>query len=83
MKILSFFIICSFLFSNSINAQLNPVKWDYAAKKISNEEFELTFTATIDKGWNIYSQHTDPSGPVPTSITVSYTHLTLPTIYSV
>jgi len=68
MKILSFFIICSFFLSNNINAQSNPVKWAYAAKKISTEEFEVTFTATIDKGWNIYSQHTDPSGPVPTSI---------------
>ncbi len=68
MKIFSFFIVSFFLFSNNAISQINPVKWDYTAKKINNEEFELTFTATIDNGWNIYSQHTDPSGPVPTSI---------------
>lgn len=55
------------LFSNITFSQVNPVKWEYAAKKISEEEFEVTFTATVDNGWNIYSQHTDPSGPVPTS----------------
>lgn len=68
MKTFSFLLFFCFLFSNSIYAQLNPVKWDYKAKKINAEEFEVIFTATIDNGWNIYSQHTDPSGPVPTSI---------------
>jgi len=68
MKTFSFLLFCCLLFSNNVLSQINPVKWDYAAKKINNEEFEVIFTATIDKGWNIYSQHTDPSGPVPTSI---------------
>ena len=68
MKTFSFLLFFCLLFSNNIDAQINPVKWDYAAKKINDGEFEVTFTATIDKGWNIYSQHTDPSGPVPTSI---------------
>lgn len=66
-NIFSLLLFC-FLFSNNINAQINPVKWEYGAKKINDGEFEVTFTAIIDKGWNIYSQHTDPSGPVPTSI---------------
>jgi len=68
MKTFSFLLFCCLLFSNNVLSQINPVKWDYTAKKINNEEFEVTFTATIDNGWNIYSQHTDPSGPVPTSI---------------
>ena len=68
MKTFSFLLCCCLFFSNNIIAQINPVSWDYAAKKINDDEFEVTFTATIDKGWNIYSQHTDPSGPVPTSI---------------
>ena len=68
MKIFSFCLFCCLLLSNNLISQANPVTWNYAAKKINNEEFEVTFTATIDNGWNIYSQHTDPSGPVPTSI---------------
>ena len=68
MKIFSFLVFFFFAFSNNINAQLNPVKWEIAAKKITEAEYELTFTAKADKGWYIYSQHTDPSGPIPTSI---------------
>ena len=68
MKIYAILVFFCLLFANNINAQVDPVKWTHGAKKISNTEFEVTFTATIDKGWNIYSQHTDPSGPVPTSI---------------
>ncbi len=68
MRTFSFLLLCCLFFSNNVIAQINPVKWDYAATKINDTEFEVTFTATIDNGWNIYSQHTDPSGPVPTSI---------------
>jgi len=66
MKLSYFLLLFSFLFSNNIQAQ-NPVKWAYAAKKITDTEYEVNFTATVDNGWSIYSQHTDPSGPVPTT----------------
>ena len=50
--------------SDGINA---PVKWTFASKKINDEEFELTFTATVDEKWKLYSQHTDPDNdPIPT-----------------
>ena len=41
---------------------LDPVKWDL---KVMNNV--ATFTANMDKGWSIYSQHTSDEGPVPTS----------------
>lgn len=66
MKLTYFLLFFSFLFSTSITAQ-TPVKWDFAAKKIQDTEYEITFTATVDSGWSIYSQYTDPSGPVPTA----------------
>ena len=66
MKLTYFFLFFSFLFSTNIQAQ-NPVKWDFATKKIQDSEYEITFTATVNPGWSIYSQHTDPSGPVPTA----------------
>lgn len=65
MKLTSFLLFFSFLFSTNIYAQ-NPVKWEFAVKKIQETEYEITFTANVDAGWSIYSQHTDPSGPVPT-----------------
>jgi len=47
---------------------LDPVSWDFALEKLSGEEYNLVYTANIDKGWTVYSQFTDDDGPVPTSI---------------
>ena len=48
----------------SIAQMFDPVHWEQEIKSLGNNEYELIFKATIDKGW---------------SISVSYTHLTLPT----
>ena len=47
---------------------LNPVTWTTTSKKIKDKTYEVHLTATIDKGWHIYSQFTPEGGPVPTSI---------------
>lgn len=48
----------------------DPAKWQFDYKKISDTEYDLILTATLDKGWNIYSQFTDPNnGPLPTTFT--------------
>lgn len=49
------------------NGILEPVKWSFASNSLGNDEFELTFTANMDEGWSIYSQHTSDDGPVPTA----------------
>ncbi|WP_353134538.1 protein-disulfide reductase DsbD domain-containing protein [Pseudopedobacter sp.] len=46
---------------------LNPVKWSYASKKINDKEAVIFLKATIQPGWNIYSQYVEDGGPVPTS----------------
>lgn len=46
---------------------LEPVKWSFDSKSLGNDQFELTMTANMDKGWSIYSQHTSDDGPVPTA----------------
>lgn len=46
---------------------LEPVKWSFDTKIISNTEAELLFTAKIDKTWHLYSQHLPEDGPVPTT----------------
>ncbi|MBQ8704534.1 MAG: thioredoxin family protein [Bacteroidales bacterium] len=45
--------------------QLDPAKWTYTVKETSATEAELVFTAKIDDGWHLYSQYTDPAGPLP------------------
>ena len=56
------------LFVHTISAQvINPVKWDFTVKKISKTESELVFTATMEAGWHVYSQHVPEGGPIPTS----------------
>ncbi len=35
---------------------LQPVTWQFDTKKISDDEVELVFTATIDNHWHLYAQ---------------------------
>lgn len=61
-----FFAVMAF----ELNAQvLTPVKWNFSFKSISKNEAELVFTATIDKGWHLYSQDIPAGGPIPTKFT--------------
>ena len=45
---------------------LKPVKWSTSVTKISATEYELVATATIEKGWHLYSQTIPEDGPKPT-----------------
>jgi thiol:disulfide interchange protein DsbD len=45
---------------------LNPVHWNYSAKKIGSGQYILHMTAQIDAGWHIYAQDAG-EGPIPTS----------------
>ena len=60
------FIIFSFCFT-SLNSQiLEPVKWSFDSNQISENQYELIFTADIDPTWAIYSQLAN-EGPIPTT----------------
>lgn len=48
---------------------LEPVKWATSVNKVSNTDYELITTATIDKGWHLYSQNVPEDGPIPTTFT--------------
>ena len=56
------------LFSSVVYGQ-DPVKWTFKKEQVSNTEFDLVFTAKIEKGWNTYSMYTEDNGPVPTALT--------------
>lgn len=55
--------------SGIIGQVKKPVKWSYAARKISECKYELHMTATLEKGWHIYSKITPEGGAIPTSFT--------------
>jgi thiol:disulfide interchange protein DsbD len=47
---------------------LNPVKWELSIVPVEPLEYELVFTANIEKNWAIYSQFLEEGGPLPTVI---------------
>ena len=49
--------------------QLDPVKWTYTVNETSATEADLVFTAKLDAGWHMYSQYTDPMGPIAIAFT--------------
>ncbi|MFN0290147.1 protein-disulfide reductase DsbD domain-containing protein [Pedobacter helvus] len=62
--VLAFFLS----FSVGLKAQIEkPVKWSYAAKKISAVEAVVYMKATIDVPWHIYSAYQLHGGPTKTS----------------
>ncbi|QDO95566.1 cytochrome C biogenesis protein [Formosa sediminum] len=66
-KILLLFVL---IVSGTVNSQiLEPVKWNTSVNKISETEYELIATASIDKGWHLYSQNVPENGPIPTTFT--------------
>jgi thiol:disulfide interchange protein DsbD len=50
----------------------NPVSWTFSAKKIDDKTFEVHMTATIQKGWHLYSQdQPEDAIAVPTSFSLT------------
>ncbi|MGI4751989.1 MAG: protein-disulfide reductase DsbD domain-containing protein [Janthinobacterium lividum] len=69
MKKSALLVALSFLSTGLFAQILTPVKWSYAAKKISKTEAVLLLKATIDNGWHIYSTQQKDGGPVKTEFT--------------
>ena len=62
------FIISFIIYSFSSSAQIyDPVKWDFSYEKKGDKQYELIFTATIDKNSHIYAMDIPDGGPIPTS----------------
>ncbi|MEL6863669.1 MAG: protein-disulfide reductase DsbD domain-containing protein [Bacteroidota bacterium] len=67
MRVLSFFLFL-LLLSQSAWAQLEPVQWSFEVEKVNDLEYDVIFTARMDKGWSVYSQYLESDqGPVATS----------------
>src|SRR5580658_8758611 len=64
------FLVIALIFSVGAYAQIEaPVKWSYAAKRISSTEAVVFLRATIQDGWHIYSLNVKDGGPIKTSFT--------------
>ncbi|WP_136669206.1 cytochrome c biogenesis protein CcdA [Flavobacterium sp. H122] len=48
---------------------LNPVSWKTSVEKKSETEFVITFNATIEPEWHMFSQFTPDGGSLPTVFT--------------
>lgn len=55
-----------FLAAGAVNAQENPVKWEFTVEPVNEQEAVLVFSATVTGGYHLYAQQQDPLGPLPT-----------------
>ena len=63
-----FLLFINLLFTTLLFGQIeDPVSWSFQQKDLGNGEFDLVATATIEKGWYIYSQNLEEGGPVATT----------------
>ena len=71
-------LILALLGATGINAQIfNPVKWKSSIVMTGDKTGEIVLTATIDRGWHMYSNDVDPdAGPTPLS-TIRRIHVML------
>jgi thiol:disulfide interchange protein len=61
-------IISLFLIATYASSQIyDPVSWDFSFEKKGEKQYELIFTASIDKNSHIYSMDIPDGGPIPTS----------------
>lgn len=47
---------------------LEPVTWSFSSAQLEGNKYQLTYEATIDEGWYVYSQYINDGGPIPTAI---------------
>lgn len=69
MKHIGFLFLC-LLMGFSASAQFGqdaPVTWEFKATQVEDNIFLLEFTADVESGWYVYSQHIADGGPIPTS----------------
>ncbi len=68
MKNSRFFFLGFLMFLGlALSAQiLEPVKWSFSSKKLTDSTYELRFKATIDNRWHLYSQDIPMAPPATT-----------------
>jgi thiol:disulfide interchange protein DsbD len=61
-----------FLFGAMTVSAQSPVTWTFTSKKLTDNTYEIKMTATMEKGWHLYSQE-QPEDAVagPTTFTIT------------
>ncbi len=70
MRRLSFILIAIFTTGIAF-AQNDPVSFSFASKKISNNVYEVHITASLDRGWHLYSQ-SQPKDAIALPTTINF-----------
>jgi thiol:disulfide interchange protein len=65
-KKLFFFFLLIIVSASFFYAQESPVHFKLTTKKISNCEYDLQFSASIDEPWHMYGLNVPDDGPLPT-----------------
>jgi len=65
-------ILSMFLFGAMAVSAQSPVTWTFSSKKVTDNTYEIKMTATMEKGWHLYSQE-QPEDAVagPTTFTIT------------
>jgi DsbC/DsbD-like thiol-disulfide interchange protein len=68
MKNIFLFILATIAVTTVTAQAQNPVSWSFSSKKISDKEYEIQLTATMQNGWHVYSQQQPADAiAIPTS----------------
>ncbi len=70
MKRLSVLFLLSMVLSMAYAQMVDPVKFSSEMVLSGEGEAEIVFSATIDKGWHVYSTHLGDGGPIEASFHV-------------
>lgn len=71
MKKIQLIFFLLLLLASNISAQIqDPVNFKTELKTISETEAEIRFTASIDKGWHVYSVNLPSGGPISATFNV-------------
>ncbi len=66
------FIAILVLAGSAVRAQVNPINWEFTAKKTAEKTYEVHMKATIPAGWHLFSQvQPDDAVALPTKITIN------------
>lgn len=66
-KFIPISLVLLFISISAISQVINPAKWTFSTEKVSKNEMNLVFKATIDPGWHMYGLNMPEGGPLPTT----------------
>ncbi|WGH75048.1 cytochrome c biogenesis protein CcdA [Tenacibaculum tangerinum] len=69
MKKLLLFLFSFILGFKAVGQIHNPIMWHTSVEKISETNYYLVSTATIQDSWHLYAQEVPKGGPIPTTFT--------------